>query len=111
GVLTVMLLSLAGIPLTAGFMGKFYIITVGVQSALWVLLILLVINSVIGLFYYLRIIVWMSTVPEEAQPRMIAIPVPGVSWAEQVVLTMLTILLVWLGLYPTPFIRVIQSLS
>ncbi len=111
GVLTVMLLSLAGIPLTAGFMGKFYIITVGVQSALWVLLILLVLNSVIGLFYYLRIIVWMSTVPAEAQPRVIAIPVPDVSWTEHVVLAMLTILLVWLGLYPSPFIRMIQSLS
>ena len=42
---------------------------------------------------------------------MIEILRPGVSWAEKVVLTMLTILLVCLGLYPPPFIAVIQSLS
>ena len=59
-VFAIMLLSLAGIPLTAGFVGKFYVIAAGVDSALWLLLVLLAINSVIGLFYYLRIIVVMS---------------------------------------------------
>ena len=56
GIFTLMLFSLAGIPLTAGFIGKFYILSAGVNSRLWLLVVLLVINSVIGLFYYLRII-------------------------------------------------------
>ncbi len=45
--------------LTAGFIGKFYIIAAGVDAGLWLLLILLIVNSVIGLFYYIRIIAVM----------------------------------------------------
>ena len=55
-VLTVALLSLAGIPLTAGFIAKFYVLTSGVQQHLWFPVIILVLTSVIGLYYYLRII-------------------------------------------------------
>ncbi len=55
-VLTVALLSLAGIPLTAGFIGKFYVLTAGVGQHAWLPVIVLVITSVIGLYYYLRII-------------------------------------------------------
>ncbi|MGH8802455.1 MAG: NADH-quinone oxidoreductase subunit N, partial [Casimicrobiaceae bacterium] len=55
-VFTAMLLSLAGIPLTMGFVAKFYVVTAGVGAALWLLVIVLVIGSAIGLFYYLRII-------------------------------------------------------
>ena len=58
-VFTAMLLSLAGIPVTAGFIGKFYIVAAGASSAMWALIIILVITSAIGLFYYLRIIVVM----------------------------------------------------
>ena len=67
GILTAALLSLAGIPLTAGFVGKFYILTAGVGSALWFLVIILVIGSSIGLYYYLRIIVTMYLPVEEAE--------------------------------------------
>ncbi|MCE5347101.1 MAG: NADH-quinone oxidoreductase subunit N [Bacteroidales bacterium] len=55
-VLTLALLSLAGIPLTAGFMSKFYLVLAGVRSGLWLLAFSLVINSVISLYYYLRVI-------------------------------------------------------
>src|SRR5208337_2962655 len=64
GVLAVMLLSLAGIPLTAGFIGKFYLLTAGVSSDLWLLVILLVVNSAIGLFYYVRILVALYSQPK-----------------------------------------------
>ena len=57
---TVALLSLAGIPLTAGFIGKFYLFTAGVDTALWGLLGLLVVGSAISIFYYLRIVYTMS---------------------------------------------------
>ncbi len=55
-IFTGMLLSLAGIPLTVWFIGKFYLFFAGVESALWVLLLVLVVGSGIGLFYYLRIV-------------------------------------------------------
>ncbi|HWT80900.1 MAG TPA: NADH-quinone oxidoreductase subunit N, partial [Candidatus Methylomirabilis sp.] len=51
---TAMLLSLAGIPLTAGFVGKFFVLSAAVGSALWIPVFVLVVGSAIGLFYYLR---------------------------------------------------------
>ncbi len=66
GVFTAMLLSLAGIPLTAGFVGKFYVMAAGIGSALWLLVTMLVINSAIGLFYYLRIIIVIFSAPRTA---------------------------------------------
>ena len=56
-VFTVMLLSLAGIPLTAGFLGKFYIVAAGASAGAWALILILVTTSAFGLFYYLRIVV------------------------------------------------------
>jgi NADH-quinone oxidoreductase subunit N len=55
-VLTIAMLSLAGIPLTAGFIGKFMVLTSGVHVRLWLPVIVLVLTSVIGIYYYLRII-------------------------------------------------------
>jgi len=52
----VAILSLAGIPLTMGFIGKFYLLNVAVQAQQWWLISTLIVGSGIGLFYYLRII-------------------------------------------------------
>jgi NADH-quinone oxidoreductase subunit N len=106
-----MLLSLAGIPLTIGFLGKFYVITAGVRSSLWLLVIMLVINSVIGLFYYLRIIAAMmataSTHVSHAPRQDVGHP----KWAAVVSLAVLTLLLIGLGLYPDTLIRLIQTMT
>jgi NADH-quinone oxidoreductase subunit N len=72
-VFTAMLLSLAGIPLTIGFIGKFYVIAAGVEGAQWGLLLAMVIGSGIGLFYYLRIVYRMLTPMDVDEP----LPVPG----------------------------------
>lgn len=57
--LTIAMLSLAGIPLTAGFMGKFMMFSSALtEYHIW-LVVLAVINAVIGIFYYLRVIVAM----------------------------------------------------
>ncbi len=55
-VLAAMLLALAGMPLTAGFVAKFYVFAAGVAAARWPLVAALVIGSVLGLFYYLRVV-------------------------------------------------------
>jgi NADH-quinone oxidoreductase subunit N len=62
-IFTIALLSLAGIPLTAGFPAKFFILTAGVQQHMWLLAVVLVLSSVIGLFYYLRIISTLFAAP------------------------------------------------
>jgi NADH-quinone oxidoreductase subunit N len=104
GVFTLMLFSLAGIPLTAGFVGKFYIIAAGAGSSLWIVIIIMIINSVIGLFYYLRIIVAMFSVPQKEG----AITV-GHSRSGSAILGTLFILLIWLGVYPGPMIEIIRN--
>jgi NADH-quinone oxidoreductase subunit N len=107
GTFTAMLLSLAGIPLTAGFIGKFFVMSAGVGSALWVLVTSLVLNSVIGLFYYVRIIVVMYSRPP-VEESTVAVR-PSRSLAGGVVLAVLLVLLLWLGVYPNPFIQIIQA--
>jgi NADH-quinone oxidoreductase subunit N len=113
GVFTGFLLSLAGIPLTAGFIGKFYIFSANADARLWFLLIVLVINSVIGLFYYLRIIVTLYRPAE--QPQAISqsqfLPAPSLSFAGGFVLALLTLFLLWVGIYPAPFIELVRVMT
>ena len=104
GVFTIMLFSLAGIPLTAGFVGKFYIVAVGVGSALWLVVVVMIVNSIIGLFYYLRIIVALFSHMNNENTA-----VAGLSPSGSMVLAMLVILLIWLGSYPGPMIEIIQN--
>jgi NADH-quinone oxidoreductase subunit N len=101
GAFTTTLLSLAGIPLTAGFLGKFYVITAGASQSRWVLLFTLVASSTIGLFYYLRIIVAMYSqseglgLEEESSTQPLSLPAT-------LALTVLTGLILLLGVYPAP---------
>ncbi len=104
-VFSAMLFSLAGIPLTAGFVGKFYVVGAGAESSLWALVIVLVINSAIGLFYYLRII---AALFEQAEGQSAEPAVPSSRFGSAV-LTCLMVLLIWLGVYPGPMIEIIKS--
>jgi NADH-quinone oxidoreductase subunit N len=103
-----MLLSLAGIPLTAGFIGKFYLFAAGVDSARWIAVGALVVSSVIGLFYYLRIISALFIRGDQGEPTVTAVTAgPVLGW---VALAVITALLIGLGLYPTPLIGTIHGL-
>lgn len=104
-IFTAMLLSLAGIPLTVGFIGKFYLFLAGVESGLWVLLAVLIVGSGIGLYYYLRIVYRMlMPVQDEVEFREAGLSSYGV-------LAILLILLLVLGIYPTPVMTVIETIS
>jgi NADH-quinone oxidoreductase subunit N len=103
-----MLLSLAGIPLTAGFLGKFYVIAAGASQSRWILLFTLVVSSTIGLFYYLRIIVAMYAQPHapalEDDSDTLSLPV-----AATLALAVLTGLVFLAGVYPAPLWDVIVA--
>ncbi len=101
---TAMILSLAGIPLTAGFVGKYYVLAAGVNKAVWGLVIILVLNSAIGLYYYLRIVVQMFSKPETEKESYKTSILTGFA------LTVLTLLLIFVGVYPTALINLIQSM-
>ena len=107
-VFTAMLLSLAGIPLTAGFIGKFYILKAGAGSSLWLLVIILIINSAIGLSYYLRIVISMFMRPSSGEDSVLS---PATSFIDTMTLALLALLLFWIGVYPSLFIDIIQSIG
>ncbi len=111
GVLTTALLSLAGIPLTAGFVGKFYVLFAGVRSGLWTLALVLVATSVIGLFYYLRVVVAVFRTPEEASAPAVAGATASCPLTAGVALAAVTAALIWFGVYPGPLIHLLQGLG
>src|SRR5262245_32938564 len=102
------LLSLGGIPLTAGFMGKFYILMAGVGSALWLLAIILVVNTMISFYYYLRVAFMMFRDAPEGEAAPVA--APSLSFMGAATLAVLALLLVWIGVYPGPLVHTIQSM-
>jgi NADH-quinone oxidoreductase subunit N len=106
GIFIAMLLSLAGIPLTVGFMGKFYIVAAGLYSALWWLVITLLVASGVSVFYYLRIVVTLFSRPGDRQAASALEPATGFSGG--LVLTVMTILLIWLGIGPGPLLALIR---
>lgn len=105
GLLTVALLSLAGIPLTAGFIGKFLVVRSGVATGQWVLTLMLVLGSVISIFYYLRVVVamYMRPSPDDAR-KLPAVPLPAAA-----VLAALLAAVLWLGVWPGPFLDIVDA--
>ena len=103
GAFTAMLLSLAGIPLTMGFVAKFYIIVAGVDVSLWLPIIVLVIGSAIGLVYYMRIVATMYSPLDQASVKAL----PPVSIAGSLTLAVLPLLLLWFGVAPQPLIQLL----
>jgi len=73
-IMTVFLLSLAGLPPTAGFVAKFYLFRGALRAGLWTLTLAGVLNSVLSAYYYLKVIVAMYML--EPQPRS-ATPAPA----------------------------------
>ena len=99
------LLSLAGIPMTLGFIAKFYLFAAGVEGALWTLLWALIVGSGIGLFYYLRIIFAMTRRHDESALEA----TPAGSLADRSAILALTLVLIVFGFYPMPLIDVARE--
>jgi NADH-quinone oxidoreductase subunit N len=106
--LTLFLLSLLGLPVTAGFFGKFYVFKAAVNSHLIWLAVLMAVNSVIGAYYYFRLIVvmYMREPSSEAAP----VAVVGFPLTINVVLTVTALGTVYFGLFPNQVLGfVLQS--
>lgn len=107
GLLTASLVSLAGIPLTAGFVGKFLVVRAGVGADEWTLALILVLGSVVSIFYYLRPIVamYMQASDEDTEASAAArVPV-----AMGAVLVALVALVLWLGVWPQPILAIVRD--
>ena len=97
--LSLFLLSLLGMPVAAGFLGKFYVFNAALESNLIWLAIILALNSVIGAYYYLRVMVVMYM--REPSKEIAAEPVP---WTLAAVLWIASAGTVYVGLFPTQVI-------
>jgi NADH-quinone oxidoreductase subunit N len=102
-ILSIYLLSLLGLPVTAGFFGKFYIFKAAVNSNLIWLAVLMAINSVIGSYYYLRVIVVMY-MRESSAEAAAAAPI-GIPLSVSVVLAVTAIGTILFGVMPNPVIN------
>jgi NADH-quinone oxidoreductase subunit N len=104
--LLVALLSLAGIPLTAGFIAKFYIIGTAVSGHNWVLLASLVIGSGIGIYYYLRVVLYMVRSPEDGEHLLAG---EG-SWRAGAISAVLIAAILLLGTVPQGLMAYLRSI-
>jgi len=93
--LTIFMLSLIGIPITGGFFAKFYVFSAALQSNLIWLTIIGVINSAIGAYYYLRVIVYMY-MRDERQP----VPATPVAAGLGLAVAISAIATIYLGVLP-----------
>ena len=76
--MTLFMVSLAGIPPTAGFFGKLYLFSAGVKAGLVTLVVIAVLNSVVSVYYYLRIVVYMLMRPQSAPLKVRIAPAMAV---------------------------------
>lgn len=97
--LAVFLLSLAGFPPTAGFFAKFYVFRAAIDSGLIALTIVAVLNSVVSVYYYLRLVVVMYM--QEGKTEASTADVP---WTLGAALTVSLVGIFYLGLFPNDFL-------
>ncbi len=103
--MTVFLLSLAGVPPTAGFMGKLYIFKAAVGANLIPLAVAGVLTSILGAFYYLRVIVHMYMKPAEGDDRAVTTTSMALALGGAVAIVAI------LGILGDPLIRLAQAAS
>lgn len=92
--MAVFMISLAGIPPTAGFFGKFYLFSAGVHANLIWLVVIAVLNSAVSAFYYLRIVVYMYMRPLESEVKVSISPIMAA------VLVICSLGIIKLGVFP-----------
>src|SRR5580765_655971 len=103
--LSLFLLSLLGLPVTAGFFGKFYVFKAAINSKLIWLAILMALNSVIGAYYYLKVIVamYMRDSGEDAEAaKPLSFPL-----TVNIVLAVSAIGTIYFGLFPNQVLRLL----
>ncbi|MCB1133025.1 MAG: NADH-quinone oxidoreductase subunit N, partial [Verrucomicrobiae bacterium] len=100
--LTVLLAALAGVPLTAGFIGKFYVFSLAVGAGLWVGVGVAFIAAAAGFYYYLNVVraMWWSDGGNAAP-----VSLPTLTKAAVAVLTLSTLLF---GFWPEPILALLR---
>jgi NADH-quinone oxidoreductase subunit N len=104
-VLSLFLLSLLGLPVTAGFFGKFYVFKAAINSNLIWLAVLMAVNSIIGAYYYFKVIVAMY-MRDSSEESTAAAPI-SFPLTVNIVLALSAIGTVYFGLFPNQVLRLL----
>ncbi len=102
----IFLLSLAGIPPTAGFLGKLYIFLALIETGHWALAIIASLFVAVAIYYYFRIVRSMFIRTEASET---AGPPLATSWGIRVALGITGVLTLLFGIFPEPVIRFAQE--
>jgi NADH-quinone oxidoreductase subunit N len=105
--MTVFLLSLAGIPPTGGFIGKYLIFQAAVRSHQWLLAVVGSVNAAIAAYYYLNVLLTMWFKPAPNDPESIAPVAPSLA----ALLALAVAAVVYLGVAPERLIEVVRGLA
>ncbi len=101
----IFMFSMLGIPPTVGFMGKLNVFLALIGSDIWWLAVVLVVMSIISAGYYLRVVIYMYMYePESKVKHNLSVP-------EVITVTVMSILVLFLGIYPTVFYGLSTILS
>ncbi len=103
--MTVFVLSLAGVPPTAGFVGKLFVFQAAVGAGLYGLAIVGVLTSILGAYYYLRVVVYMYMRPAEGETEVASPPATAIALGAAVALVLL------FGIVADPVVRLAQLAS
>jgi NADH-quinone oxidoreductase subunit N len=102
--LTLVLISLTGVPISAGFVGKFFLFRAAVEGGYTILAVVGVLTSVLSAYYYLRVVVAMYMRPAQGEDTWGPIsPAAGVGLAASVAVVLI------LGLYPGPVLELARE--
>lgn len=98
------LLSLAGVPLTVGFIGRFLLILLGVTAELWWLMAAVVIGSALGLYFYARLVINLYLRPNCRDDQHVNNPLMKIKWQDfrlsEVLIAISALLIIICGVYP-----------
>ncbi len=104
--MAIFLLSLIGIPFTAGFFGKFYVFTTAMHSGLWILVTIGLLNSGLAAFYYLRFLSQLYMQPYDAAQDISEAPAQP---AFVLGIAILVAAVLVLGIIPNRVLRLAQA--
>ena len=105
GLLAVSLFSLAGLPPTAGFVGKFVVFWAALQAGFIILAVIGILTAIISVYFYLKVIVILYMSSEES-----AVPPPRSGFSGDLACGVVLVLLFWLGIFPASALETISKI-